>query len=110
MVRLGQASTAPRAEGNFNSAATAIVNHQAVAAVHFCNEGIGTVRTIRVDDANPVEIVVHSSAAWNRSHGAMWRQRDRESNVRYPSHIRHSAYAHKQTLGMAVPIPLAVLG
>jgi hypothetical protein len=73
MVRLGQASTAPRAEGNFNSAATAIVNHQAVAAVHFCNEGIGTVRTIRMDDANPIQIVGHPSAAWNRSHGAMWR-------------------------------------
>ena len=65
MVHLGQAGSAPWAEGDFDGAATAVVHHQAVAPVHFCNERIGTVGAIRVDGANPVQIVGHSSATWS---------------------------------------------
>ena len=88
MFHSGQASATPRAELDFDSTTTAIVDHQAVAPVHFGDERIGTVGSIRVDGTNPVQIVGHSSAAWSRGHFGIWRLRGRESNVRYPADVR----------------------
>ena len=85
MVHSGQARAAPRAERDFDSAATAIVDDQAVASIHFCDEHIGTVRPIRVNGTNTVQIVGHSGATWSRCHAAIWRLPGRESNVRYPT-------------------------
>jgi hypothetical protein len=67
-----QASAAPRTEGNFDRAAAAIVHHQAVSPVHFCDEGIGAVGPIRVYGTGPVQIIGHSRAAWSREHASMW--------------------------------------
>ena len=85
MVHSGQARAAPTAERDFDSAATAIVDDQAVASVHFCDEHTGTVRPIRVDGTNPIQIVVDPGATWSRGHAAIWRLPGRESNVRYPA-------------------------
>ncbi len=63
-----QGGAAPRAEGNLDRAAAAIVNDQSKAAIHFSDERVGTFPSIGVNGA-PVSKVAREPVAAIRGGG-----------------------------------------